>query len=105
MLQDPTDTFEDVPLDVRHHTFKPKPKFPTSWKLTAERKAELARYREAAAAKDQQRLLAGQLMDGVKQIEDAWARIPVAAKEALPEMIMAGKGPRGQKGKKVGIRR
>lgn len=105
MIQDPTDTFEDIPLDVRHHTFKSKPKFPSSWRLTPARIAELAQYREEVATKDQTRMLAGKLIDGVRQIESAWSRIPVVEKEALSDMVMAGRGGKGQKGKKIAIRR
>ena len=105
LKQDPTDTFEDVPLDTRHHVFKTKPKFPKEWRLTEERRAELAASRENAELKDQRRMLTGAIVDGIKQIEIALAR-PPSAREALPEMVMVGKGKgRAVKGKKVAIRR
>ena len=34
--RDEKDTFEDVPLDFRHHRFKTKPQFPESWKRPRE---------------------------------------------------------------------
>jgi small subunit ribosomal protein S35 len=98
-----TDTFEDVPFDMRHHTFKPKPKFPREWVMTARRRAELISLRENAELRDQRRLLTGQLVDGVKQIEDAWSKSP-AQPTALPEMAMAGKGIRA-KGKRIAVKR
>ncbi len=50
--------------------------------------------------KDQQLEITGQLIDGIKQIEEG-LRKPSAVKEVLPEPIMVGKG----KGKKVAVRR
>jgi hypothetical protein len=69
--------------------------------MTPERRAELDKLRENAALKDQRRLLTGQLVDGVKQIQDAFAKAP-APPVAIPEMIMAGGKGRG---KKVAVRR
>ncbi|KAG0645897.1 37S ribosomal [Hyphodiscus hymeniophilus] len=103
--RDPTDTFEDVPFDMRHHKFTIKPTFPQSWKMTRERKEELAKLRANAELKDQRRLLTGQLVDGVKQIEEAFSRA-AAQPSPVPAMAMAGKGA-GTKGKakKVAVRR
>lgn len=86
-----------MPLDTRHHHFKPKLRFPKEWALTDERRQELAQYRLDMAQKDQNLELKGQLVDGIKQIEEVKAR-PIV-QEALPEMVMAGKG------KKVAVRR
>lgn len=99
-MQDPTDTFEDVPLDTRHHHFKPKPTFPKEWAVTEQRREELIKYRQAMTLKDQQREITGQLIDGIKQIEEG-LRKPLAVNEELPEPVMAGRG----KGKKVAVRR
>lgn len=41
VARDPTDTFEDVPFDFRHHKPKPFHEFPEKWILTEERKKEL----------------------------------------------------------------
>jgi small subunit ribosomal protein S35 len=40
------DTFADVPLDLRHHKPKIRHYFPEGWKLTEERKRQLAATRE-----------------------------------------------------------
>ncbi|KAH8821065.1 mitochondrial ribosomal subunit protein-domain-containing protein [Xylogone sp. PMI_703] len=101
--RDPTDTFEDVPLDTRHHIFKQKPKFPKEWRLTEERRAELEASRTLAKQKDQERLLSGAVVDGVKQIEDAMAK-PVEIKLPVAEMAVAGKG-RTTKGRRIAVRR
>jgi small subunit ribosomal protein S35 len=68
--------------------------------MTDERRQDLARYRQQISLKDQQLEVAGQLIDGVRQIEEGLAKAKLV-REALPEMVMAGKG----KGKKVAIRR
>jgi hypothetical protein len=73
--------------------------------MTAERQAELAQYREASAVRDQERVTAGQLVDGVKEIREAWARKPESTTGALPEVVMAGRGIKGQRPKRVALRR
>ncbi|TVY34131.1 37S ribosomal protein S24, mitochondrial [Lachnellula subtilissima] len=103
--RDPTDTFADVPLDIRHHHFKPKLRFPQEWALTDERREQLAQYRLQMEQKDQKLELEGQLVDGLKQIEQVISR-PIA-EVALPEMVLAGGKVAGgkAKGKKVAVRR
>lgn len=44
------DFFEDVPLDFRYTTVKPKVKFPEAWKLDEKRRAELSAKREEMRA-------------------------------------------------------
>ena len=90
-------------MDIRHHKFKPKPKFPVEWKLTGKRREELKNFRENAELRDQRRMLTGQLVDGIKQIEDAWAKSP-AQPAPLPEMAMGGRGVKG-KGKRLAVKR
>ena len=99
-MQDPTDTFEDVPFDTRHHYFKPKLSFPEEWNLTEQRRIELARYRQAIAEKDAQLELSEGLVDGIQQIEEGLAK-QQPIRESLPEMLLAGRRP----GKRVGVRR
>jgi small subunit ribosomal protein S35 len=73
--------------------------------MTEERRQELVAYRQQNALKDQQRELTGQLIDGIKQIEEGLAR-PAPVREALPEMVMAGRGGgNAAKGKRVTVRR
>lgn len=71
--QDPTDTFEDIPLDTRHHTFTKKPKFPKEWRLTAERQAQIEEQRKQALLLDETKRREGSLIDGVERIQYALA--------------------------------
>jgi len=73
--------------------------------MTEDRIRELARYREEAAMKDKRKEILGKVVDGVKQIEEALSRRVEPARVAEPEMVMAGKGGKGQRGKKVAVRR
>lgn len=69
--KDPTDTFEDIPLDTRHHEVKEKPRFPREWYMTPERRQELEAHRQHVALADVKKAETGQLVDGQKMI-DAW---------------------------------
>ncbi|EDN94923.1 hypothetical protein SS1G_10798 [Sclerotinia sclerotiorum 1980 UF-70] len=82
------DTFEDVPLDTRHHVFKTKPKFPVGWRLTEERKKELEQYRRKMVETDSNREHIGQLVDGIETIQQKLSN--PKAKEPVPETIAAG---------------
>ena len=83
--QYPNDTFEDIPLDLRHHTFKVKPKFPKEWRLSEERVAELSRHRRQAALMDKIKQEEGTLVDGIQTIQKAIAtRKP---REEMPELV------------------
>ncbi|KAK3937907.1 mitochondrial ribosomal subunit protein-domain-containing protein [Diplogelasinospora grovesii] len=87
--KDPTDMFEDVPLDTRHHTFKAKPKFPVEWRMTEERKKELENLRRQALLLDQAKQKEGTLISGVERVQAALAAPPEpAARE--PVMVRAG---------------
>lgn len=102
-LQDPKDTFEDIPLDTRHHTFKTKPKFPREWRITPERQAQLDAGRAEALKLDQARMESGLLVDGgafVREAHDQAAKLAGAMK--LAEPVMVG---RGKAAKKVSVRR
>jgi small subunit ribosomal protein S35 len=92
-----------VPLDTRHHYFKPRYEFPEEWKITEQRRVELIQYRQAIAQKDQQLELEGQIIDGIKQIEEGLAK-QEPIRESLPEMLLGARRP-GTKGKKVSVRR
>lgn len=69
--QDPTDMFEDLPLDTRHHKFKQQIKFPKEWYLTEERKKELLAQRKQALLLDEQKRTEGAMIDGVQTIQHA----------------------------------
>jgi len=66
--------------------------------MTTARREELARLRENSDLKDQRRMLTGQLVDGIKQIEEAFAK----GQEPKPfaELMMVGKG-----GKRLAVKR
>ena len=71
--KDPTDTFEDVPLDLRHHKVKPEPKFPEGWRLSARRKAELEQDREERQQRDIDRQERHLLVDGKEELRSHMA--------------------------------
>ncbi|KAK2040235.1 mitochondrial ribosomal protein [Colletotrichum somersetense] len=71
--KDPTDTFQDIPLDTRHHVFKKKPEFPKEWRMTKERRKELDAFRMRALRIDANKRDGGLLVDGTKKIEQALA--------------------------------
>lgn len=71
--KDPTDTFEDIPLDTRHHKFKYKPKFPREWRMTEERRKELQAIRAESFQLDQKMVAEGTLIDGAQRIQAALA--------------------------------
>lgn len=101
--QDPKDTFEDIPLDTRHHTFKTKPKYPKEWYLTRERKLELAAQRAQALELDKAKEAEGKLVDGVKSIDvhlapPVKAKKEVLGKETLAEMVTANRARAGKGG-------
>lgn len=67
--QDDTDTFEDVPLDFRHHKYKPKVEFPAEWKMTAKKRKRLDLNRKVRLLAEREREAKGQIPDGVSVIE------------------------------------
>ncbi|KAH0426171.1 hypothetical protein CcaCcLH18_10499 [Colletotrichum camelliae] len=67
--KDPKDTFEDIPLDTRHHQSKEKPRFPVEWRMTEERRKELAAFREQGEKADAAKIEDGLLIDGMGTIE------------------------------------
>ncbi|KAI0206739.1 mitochondrial ribosomal subunit protein-domain-containing protein [Astrocystis sublimbata] len=67
--KDPTDMFEDVAIDTRHHTFKIKPKFPKEWRMTEERRQFLEDTRQKSLLLDQAKEDNGTLIDGTRRID------------------------------------
>lgn len=94
--KDPKDTFADVPLDLRHHKFEPKPQFPKEWRLTEERRKELAEHRQQAAIADAKRAEDGLLVDGQKLIDNFLIQklAEEQEKEKVAELVAAA--PRGK---------
>ncbi|PGH20762.1 hypothetical protein AJ80_03523 [Polytolypa hystricis UAMH7299] len=98
------DAFADIPLDTRHHTPKPKYKFPEEWLMTEERQKQLEANRaEKKRAETQGLLLA---VDGKQVIEHAILTVPslkepvtVAAPTAGKEKLLAA--VRATKGKSM----
>lgn len=76
--RDTTDTFEDIPLDFRHHEARVRKKkvkqpvsFPKEWRMTVGRRMELEARRKEALQRD----LEGVVVDGGKLLEDV-ANLP-----------------------------
>ncbi|KAM0519471.1 hypothetical protein ACHAPE_003645 [Trichoderma viride] len=94
--KDPKDTFADVSLDLRHHKFEPKPQFPKEWRLTEERRKELAEHRQQAAIADAKRAEDGLLVDGQKLIDGFLIQklAEEQEKEKVAELVAAA--PRGK---------
>lgn len=90
--KDNTDTFEDIPLDFRHHKFKEPIKFPESWKMTPERKKILESEREKNLIAEQERQSKGEVVDGLLAIEK-WVRKPTAWDKELYPIRVKGEGP------------
>jgi small subunit ribosomal protein S35 len=91
--QDPTDMFEDVPLDTRHHKFKTQIKFPKDWYLTEQRKKELEAQRKQALLLDEGKRTEGALVDGVQTIQQAMLTAKV--EEVVP--VVVKRGARGRR--------
>ncbi|KAJ5640630.1 hypothetical protein N7528_000255 [Penicillium herquei] len=66
------DAFADIPLDLRHHKPKFRPQFPDSWKMTEERRRQLAARREERYNAEKQR----ELVDGNEVVGSAVLSLP-----------------------------
>ena len=97
--KDETDTFEDVPLDFRHHKFKPKVEFPEAWKLTKEKRARLEDDRKMRLGQEREREAQGKLVEGVRVVEEAMKRLPVR-----DESRVLAAGQQGKAAKRGGKR-
>lgn len=103
------DTFEDVPLDTRHHKFKKIFTFPEEWKLTEERRAELEARRRTLLLEEGQRVEENRIVSGMAAIE-AERRLrlkqveePVMAEARQP--LARGKQGRKEMGQTAGAQR
>lgn len=83
--KDPKDTFEDVPVDFRHHKPKAFHKLPEGWKLTPERKKELEEKKRKALEAD-----TGKLVDGNAAITEALKRLGMAQLQQSKSAAAAG---------------
>ncbi|OAA42133.1 Ribosomal protein S24, mitochondrial [Metarhizium rileyi] len=95
--KDPKDTFEDVPLDLRHHRIKEKPRFPKEWRMTEERRLQLDEQRKAAAIADIKRAEGGLLVDGKQAIDGYLMQklVEEQEKQTVAEMVPAPKAGKG----------
>ncbi|KAJ6785787.1 hypothetical protein PWT90_03045 [Aphanocladium album] len=103
--KDPKDTFEDVAVDTRHYfrahkADKQKPKFPREWRMTEDRKKQLAEQRAQIALGEAQRLDKGLIVDGQEKIDGyLMQKLLEAQKKAAaePVPVPAGRGPARQR--------
>lgn len=65
------DSFEDVPLDLRHHRPKVRHEFPRDWIMTKERRMQLQGARRQARLEEARRVEGNRLVDGKEAIEAA----------------------------------
>ncbi|KAK7964897.1 hypothetical protein PG988_009901 [Apiospora saccharicola] len=89
--KDTTDTFEDIPLDTRHHQIKVRPKFPKEWRLTEARMQQLEEARQQSLLLDQAKEQDGQLVDGNERVDKFFAE-PAMANLRIPERLSVKKG-------------
>ena len=101
--KDGTDTFEDVPLDFRHHKFKPRVEFPEGWKLTREKKTRLEEDRKLRLEREREREVQGKLVEGARVVEEAMKRLPVRDESRV--LLEAQQGRLLKKGRKQKMRR
>lgn len=85
--KDPTDMFEDIPLDVRHHKFKVKPKFPREWRMTEERRKFLEAERQKSLLLDQSKEEVGALINGKERIEQFFSS--PRGEHGMADLVMA----------------
>ncbi|KAK3064749.1 hypothetical protein LTS18_004368 [Coniosporium uncinatum] len=83
------DMFEDVPFDFRHHTSRPRLRFPEKWKMTADRKARLEEERMKAIEAEREKTR-GRLVDGEEAVRVALP-LPKAQEEAVPMLVGLGR--------------
>ncbi|KAF9882372.1 hypothetical protein CkaCkLH20_00408 [Colletotrichum karsti] len=87
--KDPNDTFEDIPLDTRHHQFKRKPKFPVEWRMTPERRQELNAFRASQLQSEYAKEEQGKIVSGEAKIEKFLQAADEAAAEGKVEEMVA----------------
>lgn len=73
--KDPKDTFEDVPLDTRHHKTQQRPRFPKEWLMTPERQQKLTQERQQMRIAEMKRRDNNQVVDGNVAIENHLVKV------------------------------
>lgn len=93
------DSFEDIPLDLRHHKVKKRMVFPEHWKLTPERREALEAKRRTLLLEEGKRVEQDRVVSGAAAIEKA-RQIKLSQVEE-PVMAEARQSlPKGKMGKK-----
>jgi small subunit ribosomal protein S35 len=93
------DSFEDIPLDVRHQKVKKRLVFPEAWRLTPARREALEARRRGSLLEEGKRVEQNSIVSGVEAIEQA-RQMKLQQVEA-PVMAEARKSlPKGKQGKK-----
>lgn len=93
------DSFEDIPLDLRHHKAKKRLVFPEEWKLTPARREALEAKRKALLLEEGKRVEQDQVVSGAAAIEKA-RQLKLSQVEE-PVMAEARQSlPKGKQGKK-----
>ena len=65
------DDFKDVPVDFRHVRWRRKLEFPEQWKLTDERRQQLAEARKRRELGDKERMAQGRMIEGLGIIDQS----------------------------------
>uniref|UniRef100_A0A8H7NFQ6 Small ribosomal subunit protein mS35 mitochondrial conserved domain-containing protein n=1 Tax=Bionectria ochroleuca TaxID=29856 RepID=A0A8H7NFQ6_BIOOC len=90
--KDPKDTFEDIPLDTRHHKTQEKPKFPKEWLVTEDRQKFLEEDRRRVGLEEYQAIQAGELVDGKQAINNYLVKKMEDEQRKLEEVVEVPKG-------------
>lgn len=91
------DSFADIPLDLRHVKLKSRPRFPDSWKMTEERRKQLAARRAERLNAEKER---NATVDGNKIVGHASIALP----SLNPELNARATEERERVAVKVGAR-
>lgn len=83
------DTFEDVPLDLRHHKPRVRHHFPKEWVMSNERRMQLEGRRREVEREEARRIEGDGIADGVRAIEAARETEASVEKEEEPVMVEA----------------
>lgn len=93
-MQDGKDTFEDIPLDLRHHPIKVKPKFPKEWRISSERAQHIEDYRRETKQIEAVKKANGTFIDGAEVIKKAFE---ARQKVLIPAVPSARSGNPGRR--------
>lgn len=95
------DSFADVPLDLRHHKPKVRPQFPESWKMTEERRKQLAarRAERLSLEQEQQAIVDGQavLLEAVRTLPSLNPALKAKADAEREKVAVKVGGSRAQR--------